>query len=162
MTFKLSNLFLEENDIGPLFRFYRLRGVKLRFLYAVNVAQAAGNTGQLGFMYFLRNQSATVTEGGTNPSYFLNANCAIRRLDRLDGVGRYSTFYVKVKPVEVNFDGTTNSQYMPAGRNDWISTDAAGLQIAHRGADLFLHPGTGSSGVIDVWATYYFSTKVPR
>lgn len=162
-TFKLSDVFLEENDIGPLFRFYRLRAVKLRFMYTVNVAQAAGNNGQLGWMYFLRNQSLTNTQGGlSTPAYFLNANAAVRRLDKLDGAGRYSQFYVRVKPGEVNFDGVNNAQYMPTGRNDWITTDGNGLGIIHRGVDIFLHPGVGSNGVLDIWTTYYFTTKQAR
>lgn len=162
-VYKLSDLYLEENDIGPLFRFYRLRAVKLRFMYACNTASATGTT-QLGWMYFLRNQSITVTQGGLTPgpAYFLNANCAVRRLDRLDGTNRYSQFYVKVKPCEVNFDGVNNAQYLPPGRNDWITTDGNGLNIQHRGVDAFFHPGVGSSGTLDVWTTYYFTTKQAR
>lgn len=162
-TYKLNDLFLEEGDIGPLFRFYRLRAVKIRFIYTVNTAQAAGNNGHLGWMYFLRNQSLTTTQGGlSTPAYFLNANCAIRRLDRLDGTNRYSQFYVKVKPAEVNFDGVNNAQYMTPGRNDWITTDGQGMNIIHRGVDMFVHPGVGSAGTLDVWTTYYFTTKQAR
>lgn len=162
-VFRLGDVYVEDLAIGPLFRFYRLRAVKLRFIYTVNSAAATGAQGQLGWMYFLRNQSITTTQGGlTGQGYFLNANCAIRRLDRLDGTSRYSVFYVRVKPAEVNFDGVNNAQFLPPGRNDWISTDGAGLSIQHRGVDMFIHPGTGSGGVLDVWTTYYFTTKQSR
>lgn len=73
----MSDLYLEENDIGPLFRYYRLRGVKVRFLYSRNVNTGTTN-GDLGFMYWVRNSSNTPT--GTAVQNYLNANCAIRRL----------------------------------------------------------------------------------
>lgn len=122
---------------------------------------AQNSGGQLGFMYFVRNQSADVTQGTVE--WYLNSNPAIRRLDKLDGTTRYSQFYVRVRPIEVNSDTITAAQYQPAQRrNDWITTTANGSNILHRGADVFMHPGTGSTGVIDVWFTYYFSTKGPR
>lgn len=155
---KLTDLYVEENAIGPLFRFYKLKAVKVRFLYTINQGT---NASALGWLYFLRNQSVTVTTApGGSAGNFLNCNCAIRRLDGLDGSTNYSTFYYKVKPVEINFDGVVNTQYMPpGGPGDWISTSDPGMQVIHRGADIFAHGGTGSTGYLDIWMTYYFSTK---
>lgn len=161
-NFALSDIYVEENDIGPLFRFYRLRGVKIRFFYSQNQGISPNN--QLGWLYVVRNTSSTGTAGGSaSPQWYLNANCAIRRLDKLDGTNSYSTFYVRVKPVEVNSDSINQAQYQSSTkRNDWISTDGRGMDMLHRGLDFLSHPGTGSTGVLDVWMTYYFTCKNPR
>lgn len=158
----MSDIYVEEGDIGPLFRFYRLRGVKIRFFYSMNAS--ASNTQQLGWMYVVRNTSSTATgSGSTSPEWYLNANCAIRRLDKLDGTNSYSTFYVKVKPVEVNTDSISSAQYQSSGkRNDYITTDGQGMDMLHRGLDLLVNPGIGSTAVLDVWFTYYFTCKNPR
>lgn len=162
-TFKLADLYLAENDIGALFRFYRFRSVKLRILFTVNAATGQSTSGgEMGWLLILGNQS--VTPSPPNAAYYLNdSNVKIRRLDKLDGASKYSTFYYKVKPVEVNFDSLNNAQTQSSGKkNDWISFDQNGINYIHRGVDVYAHGGTGQTGHLDIWATYYFTSKGPR
>lgn len=160
MNFSLRDIYIEENDIGPLFRFYRFRGVKLRFLWTVNLASP---TVQDGVMYLVRNTSTYATGGGAvDVRAFLNANARVIPLSKLDG-SKFATFYFKVKPVEVNSDSVNTAQYQPPGKkNDWIQTDNQGMDILHRGVDMMIQTNTGTTGSLYVWATYYFTTKNAR
>lgn len=160
-SWNLNELFNEENDLGPLFRWYRIRGVKLRFMWTGGVV-VQPNT-RYGFMYFLRNTSATNTQNGTSGFYFLNANPAVRRLDKVDGTKR-STWYVRVKPQMYNPpDATLNTANNVTTRNSqWFSTDSAGMSQPYRGADVFVAPGLASTGTLDVWATFYVQFKAAR
>lgn len=160
-NFKISDIYLEENDIGPLFRFYRLRSVKLRFLFTVNAATGqAASGGQMGWVYILGNQALQATP--PTAAYYLNdSKVKIRRLDKLDGASNYSCFYYKLKPVEVNFDSVSSVQTLDNGKN-WITWDGVGKDYIHRGVDIYAHPGTGQTGLLDIWATYYFTCKGAR
>lgn len=162
-TYKLSDIYLAENDVAALFHFYKLRSVKLRILFTVNTATGQAPTGgEMGWLYILGNQSITPTPPTAN--YYLNdSHVKIRRLDKLDGCSKYSTFYYKVKPVTVVFDSAHNAQVQSAiKKNDWISFDQGGIDYIHRGVDIYCHGGAGQTGHLDIWTTYYFTSKGPR
>lgn len=78
---------------------------------------------------------------------FADYNTNFSNVGSLDGVNRKSSVYVRTKPVEINFDGVNNCQYLENGKT-WVSTDNQGLNIEHRGLDIYAHPAPGTTGVL--------------
>lgn len=146
MMFSLNQV-ASYTDITPLFKFYKITGVKYRFVYPV--AQSQGNQLTPTILHRFSSDSTT-----SQSSSSILDDPSAKRLRLGVGVTESRWYFVRPKALAVGYEGVSNSFYSPV--SPWIHTQD--ISVPYYGID-YGYYDVPSGYRVEMEAVFYLQFK---